>query len=675
VAVLAGLAAAPAAAEAPVPGLTDLGGSGLVTIPSARLLPEGTMAPGVEAVGGLYVHTSLSATPLEWLEATLRQTWRPSPDPQFDLPIEAGLDLKLRLLTESRWRPALALALRDLTGGRFSSEALVLSKRWYDWDFTLGLGWGRLGEAGQLGNPLGWLGGRFERERPSETAPAGPGAWFTGDHLAPLAGLAWQTPVPDLVFRLDTSGDRLERDRRENPALVPGIPLNLGLSWQPWPWLDLGAGWVQGRRALLRATLLLQPGQAGVPAVPPAALPAPSASVAVAPAELVAWVDPTLRGAEGLPPAQVVGHAARELAAAAPPGVEQVTVIAASHGLEGVAVSLNRRDLAPARRQRSSAEELAQSARFTPGPAVSAAAIPSGGWVPPPRERLRWFLTPRLEQSLFEWVSPLAYRAALDGGLEWQPRPGLVIGAGLRAELAHDLETLDASLLPLPPRPVRSDLVEFVTAAPLDPEHFHATWLAAPAPELTTRLSAGWFEEMYGGLGGELLYRPWQGRWAAGLEIDRVWKRYPGNTLVLRADSPMSTGHVSLYYDSESADVTTALHVGRYLGGDWGATLELTRRFDNGVRLGAELTGTGGIADGWDWLPGWRERSRFTFGLTLSVPLGGLALVPDATRLEVVTKPLGRDGGQRLEMPLRLHALTEPASYGRVQGSWSHLLE
>ncbi|CAK0759988.1 hypothetical protein CCP1ISM_960001 [Azospirillaceae bacterium] len=352
-----------------------------------------------------------------------------------------------------------------------------------------------------------------------------------------------------------------------------------------------------------------------------------------------------------------------------------MTVISGSHGLDGTAVSLMRGDFERALSGHGSPEELARSGRFEPGAVAALAAVPPGGWAPPPRETLRWRLTPRLDQSLFEWVSPWGYRAALDGSSEWEPRPGLVLGAGLRAELAHDLESLDASLLPLPPRPVRSDLLEFVTAAPLDTEHLYLAWLAQPAAEWATRLSAGWFEEMYGGLGGEVLYRPWHGRWAAGLELDRVWKRVPGPGLTLRSDLPMTTGHLSLYYDSPAADAMVAIHAGRYLGGDLGATLELSRRFDNGVRLAAELTGSGGIADGMDWLPGWREHSRFAFGVTLSLPLGGLWFMPDDSRVQVSTRPLGRDAGQRLEMPLRLHALTTPSSYGAINGSWPHLLD
>jgi hypothetical protein len=69
---------------------------------------------------------------------------------------DRAFDLKLRLWQENAWRPALAVGLQDVIGtGLYAGEYVVASKRFWDVDVSLGLGWGRLGTGADIGNPLG----------------------------------------------------------------------------------------------------------------------------------------------------------------------------------------------------------------------------------------------------------------------------------------------------------------------------------------------------------------------------------------------------------------------------------------------------------------------------------------------------------------------------------------
>ena len=59
--------------------------------------------------------------------------------------------------------PAVAIGLIDIAGtGLFSSEYLVATKNLYDFDVTLGLGWGLLGTQGGISSPLNFLDKSFE---------------------------------------------------------------------------------------------------------------------------------------------------------------------------------------------------------------------------------------------------------------------------------------------------------------------------------------------------------------------------------------------------------------------------------------------------------------------------------------------------------------------------------
>ena len=76
----------------------------------------------------------------------------------------------------------LAVGFRDLGGtNRFASEYLVASKATKNFDFTLGIGWGKL--VGITSNPLTNLNNRFnERGNSGETGTGGkfsPDAWFS----------------------------------------------------------------------------------------------------------------------------------------------------------------------------------------------------------------------------------------------------------------------------------------------------------------------------------------------------------------------------------------------------------------------------------------------------------------------------------------------------------------
>src|SRR5205807_410483 len=95
---------------------------------------------------------------------------------------------------------------------------------------------------------------------------------------------------------------------------------------------------------------------------------------------------------------------------------------------------------------------------------------------------------------------------------------------------------------------------------------------------------AGYFEEMFGGVGGEWLYRPFGTKSAVGVDLNYVGQRDFEQDFGFR-DYRVLTGHGTLYYDTGWNDVLTTVNVGRYLAGDFGATLQFSRLFRNGVQV------------------------------------------------------------------------------------------
>ncbi|PWC37601.1 YjbH domain-containing protein [Azospirillum sp. TSO35-2] len=684
------LSVTPALAEEPSVSLSDWGGVGLLQMPSARMAPDGSMSGGLTALGDLHRHATISAQPLPWLEVTARNSAYPG---YFGLS-EPGLDLKVRLRAEDGNGPALVVGGRDVTGagldlpgkGRFAGEYVALSRRWWDLDLTLGLGWGTLGEAGHFRNPLRGLGGRFRRDRDPSSWPTvrGPKAWFGGERVALFGGAEWQTPLPGLSLKLESSGDRFRAQRQDEPGFDPGSRYSVGLSYRPVPWVDLGAAYEQGRRAMLRLTVRYDPAVDADRGTPPSPTigPRPSADAALSPDALALvarthglparavriegdtatlWLDPAGTGRR--PAAREVGDAARLLADLAPPQVERLRLVTGAAGLDGAAVTLLRRDLEQAARHRGSAEEMWRTALVEP----SAGPPPGRG---PGRWRPRLDLSTRLVATfdLAELGTPLVQRTHTDVMLRGEPLRGLVLGSGLRINAGDNLALLDTNALPTA-QPVRSDLPRY-TGRPLSLDHAYAAWLASPLDGVTTRLSAGHIEEMFAGYGGEALYQPLAARWALGLDLNHVWKRRPERPFGLERNDAHDTGHASLYWEAPGAGTTTALRFGRYLGGDWGGTAEVMRRFDGGVALTAHATWTEGPDGGQS-----RFGGRMDWGLALVVPIAASGWLPVGGTVETAVRTLGRDAGQRLQQPLPLYDLRVPGGFGRLAGTWQRLID
>ena len=99
------------------------------------------------------------------------------------------------------------------------------------------------------------------------------------------------------------------------------------------------------------------------------------------------------------------------------------------------------------------------------------------------------------------------------------------------------------------------------------------------------RLSGGYLEYMYAGIGGELLTFLGEGNLAFGVEGDWVRKRKPETQLSL-LDFDSYTLLANAYYTIPGVDVTLHAQYGRFLGGDIGWRFEVSRTYNTGATVG-----------------------------------------------------------------------------------------
>ncbi|KOR28931.1 hypothetical protein TI03_03560 [Achromatium sp. WMS1] len=149
---------------------------------------------------------------------------------------------------------------------------------------------------------------------------------------------------------------------------------------------------------------------------------------------------------------------------------------------------------------------------------------------------------------------------------------------------------------------------------------------------------------MFGGIGTELLYRPVDGRFAYGVDLNYVRQRSFENDFGF-FDYKTFTGHANIYWNPEFLPkVQLSLHVGQFLAGDRGVAFNFAKRFDSGIIVGAYAAFTNVSAEEYG-------EGSFTKGFGISIPLDLLTFTPVKGRVQIPWAPLTRDGGQMLIHP------------------------
>jgi len=160
----------------------------------------------------------------------------------------------------------------------------------------------------------------------------------------------------------------------------------------------------------------------------------------------------------------------------------------------------------------------------------------------------------------------------------------------------------------------------------------------------------GALESMFAGVGGEWMYRPWHSRLALGIDVNQVRQRDFNQDFRLR-DYKVNTGHATLYWDTGWNGVLAKFSVGQYLAGDKGATLDISRRFSNGVAIGAYATKTNVSSAEFG-------EGSFDKGIYISIPFDALLPRSSSFVANFNWVPVTRDGGAKLARRNTLYEMT-----------------
>ncbi|TCZ91400.1 YjbH domain-containing protein [Lysobacter sp. N42] len=674
------------------PTRSNYGVIGLMQTPTARMAEMGEAAFNYTDMEE-YRRYNFTLQVLPWLEAGGFYTQIPnrlySGSEGFsgrNVLTDKGFNVKFRLWEESEYIPEISLGMRDFAGtGLFSDEYIAASKRWGPLDFTLGIGFGRLGTSDNFINPFCEVSDSY-CDRTSGLSGSGGipelDSWFTGP-AAIFGGVEYQTPFPGLRVKLEYEGNDYSRDR-SGVDMTPSSPVNIGLNYRVTDYFDIQFGVERGDIFSIGFTLRTNLNTLSQVKITPdrvEAIESPRArslddvrwnyvsrmteaqfafsgmrvmTDSVNGEEIVrAYVNP-LRTRDS---DEAVERASRVFLNELPESVDTYEFVQQESLMPVLTTRVPVEDFrAYVQNEVPDRSPSDVSEVFERDEPVMRPGDDDERWVygGPYSFKPTFGFAPFLDQDFGSPETFQFYQLGVNVfGSTWLDEQTFVngqIGINVVNNFHKYNFTVDAfDDLPLPR--VRTYVREYM---------LNDVWLNSMQITRMHQFSesfygmayAGIFERMYGGVGGEVMWRPLDSRLAVGLDVNWVKQRDFNGAFGFR-DYSTTTGFLTGYYQMPwLEDTMLQVGAGRFLAGDTGAAIQLQKRFDSGVIVGAFANLTNVSSEEYG-------EGSFTKGVFISIPFDLISVLPSRERVNANWIPLSRDGGQQLQRSTALYPLTD----------------
>ncbi len=680
---------------------SDWGVAGLLQTPSARMQKQGSLVTHVSHVSP-YTQYNISLQPFERLETTVRYSnisgvsYGPV-SPEQDLK-DKSLDVKLKLVNEGHWLPEVAVGWRDMAGtSLFAGEYVVANKRYGDFDVSLGLGWGYLGARGNIENPLGSIDEHFKQREVNQVGQGGKlsaKSWFTGSSSL-FGGVQWHTPYDPLTLKVEYDGNDYKNEPYSNTNYnTKNIPVNVGLTWQDKDrGVAVSAGFERGDTVMLGVSL--QGDLSTLGQVKPKAyqvqnlqkLPNTQYSglkyrinlgavneggsngiddsintpLLNAFSQATGWraTDITMHQGEvrlnvdnygGVFINERLQQGMEILRQALPADTKLIHIQVSRYGEAVGVLTINPQtwsqqylQLLPPSQRIEHPVTISAASHLDPEPSadvVAHTALPKGTLT----------FSPSIQQSI-GGPDGYLYGVFANANVDYPLWQGAWLDGNAQLRLLDNYDhysyTADSKL----PR-VRTNIGDYMTTSRILMPNLQLNQFKSLGANWYGLAYAGYLESMYAGVGAEVMYRQPNQPWAVGIDLNHVRKRDFNQHFGLQ-DYNATTGNVSLYWDTPWYDIAMKLSAGQYLAGDKGATLDMSRQFNNGVKMGGWLTKTDVSSE--DFGEGSLDK-----GIYVSIPFDTLFKPWASGSTTLVYQPLIRDGGAMLNRRNQLIQLTSP---------------
>lgn len=606
---------------------------GLINTPTARFFDE--------AVHGLTFHDgtpdqkiTLTSNPYEWLEASFFYTniqGLPYPGFEFQDYKDKGFNVKLRL-KEQNILPAVAVGIMDIAGtGYYSSEYVVTSYAINNIDMHYGFGWGTLnGSTDQFKNPLGYINDGFN-VRPSDTENINSlggefdtSRYFSGEKISSFFGASISLNTKILL--------KIEKDTTLTTGLIeyekPKSDYSIGIDYSVNENFVIGLSFERGNFASVRFSYKNNPKKS-------------YSKYAYEKAEVNENDSKYLKLIKnlennGIGVNKIVEKAnsiGLELTQFTHPNLQIVEEIIYESSRDAninkdIKKNLKIVNLDAVTEFDSSFEENSKliyqrnkSSKFNNSTQI----------------KLRPFIASR--EEFFKGA------VLVENNSEYVIRDNFLFHANLKYSLADNFDDLRFPPTDIYLAQVRSDVKEYlkkmdegILIGRAQFDYFYT-----PFKNHHLMFTAGILEDMFSGYGFEYLYYKNDTNYSIGFEVFDVKKRdYSWGFGTL--DYQNITGHINFNYRNYGiVPFDMKISYGEYLAGDVGATIELSRSFENGVKFGVFASNTNVTAEQFG-------EGSFDKGLFFNIPIYG-------SLINYTWRPLTKDPGAKLVRKNTLHNL------------------
>ena len=269
------------------------------------------------------------------------------------------------------------------------------------------------------------------------------------------------------------------------------------------------------------------------------------------------------------------------------------------------------------------------------------------------RENNRFRIAPKLNFFFNDPSGALRYELLATSAYNKRLGNGLYLNGAVQLTALENVSKVTQASNSLLPH-VRTDIAEYNRGGRFKLNRLMLNQYLNPAERWYARVSGGFYEEMYRGVGGQVLYLPTDARWATDLSVDALEQRgYKGwfDKRDYRTVTAIGALHYRLPYG-----MTATARAGRFLARDTGVRLEFTRRFQSGIEVGAWYTKTNGrdITN-----PGTPSNPYNDKGIFMSIPLRTMLTADTQAVAGLALSPWTRDVGQMVASPGDLYGMIE----------------
>ncbi|CAK3652604.1 Uncharacterized lipoprotein YjbH [Vibrio crassostreae] len=691
----------------------NFGGVGLMQMPTGRMAPEGEFNFSA-SFNNEYHFYNVSLQVMPWLETTIRYTQVQdvlysggnANDPNCSSNnfsgcnklADKGIDFKLRLIEEGYYLPEVSVGMRDFGGtGLFDGEFVAATKRFGPVDFTLGMAWGYMGTSGNFTNPLCKASDKY-CERPSDTKGNGGSVdferWFKGD-AAIYGGFEYQTPYKPLTLKLEYDSNDYSQDFpvvRGGVDMTQHTPWNVGAVYRFTDWGSAKVSYERGDTLTLgfdlstnfnemysvwrdTETAELRPsGVKTVDDIDMAALAEELETIAGYEQARILVDDNSIvvKGTQ-------VKYRDREfalergatvIANAVPSYIDTYKIIENDKSLELTETTVDAQAFKAAANN-SYLNAQTSDATNTHELERKKSVIYHDG-----RERFDVSISPNLAQSFGSAENFYLYSLGLYTNASFWALNNVELSGSLYVNLIDNYDKFNYEIpsdgTDQTPR-VRTLFRSYVDD-PVRLDRLQLTWFEDYGSGIYTQAYGGYLESMFAGVGGEILYRPFNQNWAIGADMTAISQRDPeswfgtfdqeiqvnpdDSSRTYKVIDKGTTGFITGYYTPQwdfLSDTLLKVGVGKFLAGDIGTRVDFSKQFKSGVIAGAFVSLTDMTTEEYG-------EGSYTKGFYVSIPFDLVTVKPSSSRAGFTWLPITRDGGQVLNKQYNLFDQTDARS-------------